>query len=249
MISREYETDLRLKEYINCYWYYNIQPDTEKHFDILPDGNFGLVVTIKNNRIEDSRLCGIWTKTVSIRYTENAEVFGISFSPLAIGGLLKFNIKNLLDGSLYIPLSQFHINEQILLNHLSSPKILTRYLDHRFLKLFSADHPDKRLKKCFDLINDSHGTITVNEISKTVGLSPRQLHRRIHNMMGIGIKEYSKIIRLKESLLNLKNKTAKDHFYYDQSHFIRTLKQYTGFTPKTIDLNNNDRFIQYYYFA
>ena len=79
-------------------------------------------------------------------------------------------------------------------------------------------------------------------------LSPRHLHKLVSKMLGIGIKEYSKIIRLKKSLLDIKDDQSNYSNYYDQSHFIRELKQYTGLTPQKMDLKNNDRFIQYYYF-
>ena len=249
MISRECKPDPNLSAYISSYWYYSIYPDAEKHFDILPDGYFDLVITKKENRIEDIRLTGIWTKTVSISYTENAEVFGVSFKPAAVDGLLDFNVSEILNDSRETACSDFNLVEKILDSHLGvSFELLVSYLNNRFLALLAKKQPDPRLKKCFELIDNSHGNLTVSEISNTIGLSARQLHKKVNNMIGIGVKDYSKIVRFKFSLQEAKKDQFSRLNYYDQSHHIREIKQYTGLTPKKIDLKNNDRFIQYYYF-
>lgn len=246
---REFEPDLRLKDYIKSYWYFNIRTNTPKPFDILPDGYFDLLVVIKGNQIVNTRLTGIWSKSISISYSENTEVFGIRFKPLSIGGLFKFNIKESLDNAQNVPLKDFDLNGQMLLDGLNGfPEFLVKYLDKQFLRLIPQNMSDKRLKKCFELIDNSVGNITVDHISATIGLSPRQLHRLVNNMIGIGIKDYSKIVRFKKSLRDVKNNKTDYFHYYDQSHYIRDIKQFTGLTPEKLNLNNNDRFIQYYDF-
>lgn len=246
---REFRPDLRLKDYIKSYWYFSIQTDTRKPFDILPDGCFDLLIVIKANRIVDAKLTGIWSKSISISYSENTEVFGIRFKPLSIGVLFDFSVKGLLDNSQHINLKDFELNEQIVLDSLDGfPEFLVNYLDMLFLKHMSLNSPDRRLIKCFELVDRSVGNISVDNISATIGLSPRQLHRLVSNMIGIGIKDYSKIIRFKKSLCDVKNNKSDYFHYYDQSHFIREVKQYTGLTPEKLDFKNNDRFIQYFDF-
>jgi AraC-like DNA-binding protein len=246
---REFEPDLRLKDYIKAYWYFNIRTNSIKPFDILPDGYFDLMVIVKENRIVATRLTGIWSKSVSISYSENTEVFGIRFKPLSIGGLFKFNIRESLDNAQNVELKDFDLNGQIILDGLNGfPEFLVNYLDKQFLKLIFPNTSDKRLKRCFELIDTSVGNIKVDEISQTIGLSPRQLHRLVSNMIGIGIKDYSKIVRFKKSLRDVKNHKSDYFHYYDQSHYIREIKQFTGFTPEKLDFKNNDRFIQYYDF-
>lgn len=249
IIYREFEPDLRLKDYIKSYWYFGIRTNEQKAFDILPDGYFDLLLVIKANRIVSTKLTGIWSKSISISYAENTEVFGIRFKPLSIGGLFDFNIKDSLDNSQNITLKDFNLNEQTVLDGLNGfPDFLVNYLDKQFIKLVSLKKPDGRLKKCFELIDLSVGNITVDNISTTIGLSSRQLYRLVSNMIGIGIKDYSKIVRFKKSLRDVKINKSNYFHYYDQSHYIREIKQFTGLTPEKLNLNNNDRFIQYYDF-
>ncbi len=249
MIVRKFEASPSLSDYIKCYWYYHIQPAAVKHFDILPDGHFDLVITVKQDRVEESRLTGIWTKPVSISYEEDTEVFGISFNPIAVGGLLPFNIAALLDDSELTDLARFHIEEQAFIDCFHQPLSLVNYLNQQLSELQSPQGPDERLKKCFDLIDQSDGRISVNEISTEIGLGSRQLHKVITGMIGIGVKEYAKITRFKRSLVQIKKSHLNYHHYYDQSHFIREVKQYAGKTPQKMDLQDDDRFIQYYYFS
>jgi AraC-like DNA-binding protein len=246
---REFEPDLRLRDYIKSYWYFSIKTNSKKTFDILPDGYFDLLIVFKNNRVVDSRLTGIWSKTVSISYSENTEVLGIRFKPLSIGGLFQFNIKDSLNDYLNVSIIDFDLNSQILIDNLIGfHEFLVNYLDQNFLKLIQHNKSDKRLKKCFDIIDNSIGNTSVDKISKTIGLSSRQLHRLVCNMIGIGVKDYSKIVRFKKSMKDVQHNKSDYFHYYDQSHFIREVKQFTGFTPEKLNLKDNDRFIQYYNF-
>ena len=106
---REFEPDFRLKDFIKSYWYFNIRTNSIKPFDILPDGYFDLLVVIKENRIVSTRLTGIWSKSITISYSENTEVFGIRFKPISICGLFKFTIKESLDNSQNVTLKDFDL--------------------------------------------------------------------------------------------------------------------------------------------
>lgn len=249
IVYREFEPDLRLKDYIKSYWYFSIQTNTLKTFDILPDGYFDLLVVIKENRIVNTLLTGIWSKSISINYSENTEVFGIRFKPLSIGGLFKFNVSDFVDGHQSIILDDLNMSEQVFMDSMNGLSgFLANYLNKHFLRLALQNSTDQRLRKCFDLIDNSVGNVKVDEISSIIGISSRQLRRMVGNMIGIGIKDYSKIVRFKKSLRNVKNNKSDYCHYYDQSHYIREIKQFTGVTPEKLDLKNNDRFIQYYNF-
>ncbi|MDW3194514.1 MAG: DUF6597 domain-containing transcriptional factor [Cytophagales bacterium] len=248
MITQKFEASPALSRYIKCYWYYHVKPKAIKLFEVLPDGHFDLVLMIKAGKILDTRLTGIWTKSASISYDEEMEVLGVCFNPIAAGGLLPLSIKSLLDDSESNTLNNFNLNEQLIIGYLSQPQLLVHYLNLQFEKFLANNFVDLRVKKCFELVDDSDGKITVKEISEIVGLSPRQIHRLVTNMIGIGIKEYAQITRFKRSLVEVKKSHSNYYHYYDQSHFIREVKKYAGFQPQKMDLRNDDRFIQYYYF-
>ncbi|WP_439183358.1 DUF6597 domain-containing transcriptional factor [Carboxylicivirga taeanensis] len=246
---REFEPDERLKDFIKCYWYFSIRTKCLKPFDILPDGYFDLLIVMRGNQIVDTLLTGIWSKSISISYTENTEVFGIRFKPIAIGGLFQFSIKDTIDHYQHMTLKDLGVNEQMVVDGLNGfPEYLVHYLNQQLLRLIPDNNIDKRLKKCFELVEASGGNKPVDAIAQTIGLSARQLHRLVSRMLGMGIKDYSKIVRFKKCLHMVKSNQTDYVHYYDQSHFIREIKHFTGLTPAQLNLKQNDRFIQYYDF-
>ncbi|SMD38395.1 Helix-turn-helix domain-containing protein [Reichenbachiella faecimaris] len=95
------------------------------------------------------------------------------------------------------------------------------------------------VKSTVDLIIDSKGQLSVGAVSQQVDISRRQLERNFSSTIGLSPKQLSKTIRLQailKKLLNQKGKKltalAYDGKYYDQAHFIKDFKEFTGITPK-----------------
>lgn len=106
--------------------------------------------------------------------------------------------------------------------------------------------PDFRMENCFRIIAARKGNIFVEELAYTIGLSPRQLHRKMTGMFGIGVKDYCRILRFKDAMEIIKPQRIGWKNYYDQPHFIKEIKHFTGYTPTKLNLPKNDRFLQYY---
>ncbi|MFA8300746.1 MAG: DUF6597 domain-containing transcriptional factor [Hyphomicrobiales bacterium] len=244
---QEFLSDQRLKDYIQCYWYFRIDTKQVKHFDILPDACFDLLIILKGGQIIDSGLTGIWSKSATVTYDENTEVFGIRFTPLATRGLFQFNVKEFLDIRTDLDLRELKINPDELLNTLYGfPEFIVNHLDQHFLRMLDKRNVDQRLLNSFKLIDASIGNLSVETVANEVGLSCRQLYRLVNNMIGIGIKEYSKMVKFRHSIQNYHLNKSFYSNYYDQSHFIRDVKYFTGKTPEQLNILNNDRFVQYY---
>lgn len=77
----------------------------------------------------------------------------------------------------------------------------------------------------------------IGHIASTHGITTRYLHKLIHQHTGLSPKSFNKISRFQHSLrLITKNEQpftsiAYDCGYFDQSHFIRDFKSFTGVTP------------------
>ncbi|MFK8044860.1 MAG: helix-turn-helix domain-containing protein [Crocinitomicaceae bacterium] len=76
-------------------------------------------------------------------------------------------------------------------------------------------------------------------MSQQNNISRRQLARKFSSDVGISPKQLSKTIRLQATLKilldgNITNLTelAYENEYYDQAHFIKEFKAFTGLTPK-----------------
>lgn len=90
-----------------------------------------------------------------------------------------------------------------------------------------------------ETILTANGQLTVDELSKQGNTNRRQLVRKFSTAIGLSPKQLSKTIRLQTALkiLLTKKVTILTHLayeteFYDQAHFIKDFKEFTGLTPK-----------------
>jgi AraC-like DNA-binding protein len=117
----------------------------------------------------------------------------------------------------------------------------------RFLleRLISAESIDKIAKECSELMLELNGQLSVNELSDQLKINRRRLERRFTSAIGLSPKQLSKIIRVQATLKMIANNQftsltaiAYEGNYYDQAHFIKDFKEFTGVSPKQFYVNN-----------
>src|SRR5690606_6368498 len=98
---------------------------------------------------------------------------------------------------------------------------------------------DNIVKTTIDALLLSKGSKSISNILKTDPSKRRQLERKFMKQIGISPKQLGKAIRLQatlQMLLTQESKTFTDIGYesdfYDQAHFIKDFKEFTGITPK-----------------
>ena len=83
----------------------------------------------------------------------------------------------------------------------------------------------------------SHSFQSVDELARQVYYSPRQLNRVVHQLFGFSAEELTVYKKFIESVKLIHNENssltsiAYEAGFYDQAHFCRVFKSYTGFTP------------------
>ena len=79
----------------------------------------------------------------------------------------------------------------------------------------------------------------LGNVASRYGITPRYLHKLIHQHTGLSPVFFNKIVRFQRSLKLIgKNdlsftSVAYSSGYFDQSHFIRDFKSFTGLTPSS----------------
>lgn len=108
-----------------------------------------------------------------------------------------------------------------------------------FKKLANTKTIDKIVKSTVETILTANGQFSVDVLSKQNNTNRRQLSRKFSSDIGISPKQLSKTIRLQNTLKSLLTEEvssltnlAYDNEYYDQAHFIKEFKEFTGLTPK-----------------
>ncbi len=99
-----------------------------------------------------------------------------------------------------------------------------------------------------NFISSLHGLASIKQLEKKTGYSKRYLDLLFKNHLGISPKTYSTIIRFQHFYKILGDDGTSEiikmqsalELYYDQSHFIKEFKRYTGYSPKQYSKLNND---------
>ena len=166
-------------------------------------------------------------------------MFAIKFQPWAIKSLFQWDMSPLTDlvipiqGSLLeqvYPIKLIAIGESPFEEKIAEIRAyLLSFLNH------SINVPSG--KKAVQLILNSKGEISLSSIRKKVGMSERSLERYFKAYIGLSPKFYSRVIRFahifslaQEQQLNWTDITYLKG-YYDQSHFIKNFKEFTGEEP------------------
>lgn len=96
-------------------------------------------------------------------------------------------------------------------------------------------------------IASSHGLASIKQLERKTGYTKRYIDLLFKDHLGISPKTYATIVRFQHFYKNLANaeafKSDRHSFlelYYDQSHFIKEFKRYTGITPMQYSNMNND---------
>jgi len=107
------------------------------------------------------------------------------------------------------------------------------------LKVLQSQHAS-RLKRINDLFSRSdYSLFSVNKLCTESGLSARQLRRLSLDWLGMNTETfilYNKYLCALQLLHNSEKSLSQiglESGYYDQPHFIREFKAFTGITPKT----------------
>ncbi|WPO77185.1 DUF6597 domain-containing transcriptional factor [Flavobacterium sp. KACC 22761] len=229
-----------LTNFVQCFWYYETT-DLEVEHTILPDGYFDLIAKFENDVLATLKLTGIWTKPKDILIPKNTKFFAIRFKLLALEYLFQKEIKSILDTALNLPFhfwnfDTYKSDEFEKFVHETSARLETslKYLneiDSRKLRLFEIVYQQK--------------TKSVSELSGQIFWNSRQINRYFSSQFGIPLKEFLKIVRCNASYEEISNgNISLQADFFDQAHFIKEIKKYTGVTPKELSKNKNDRFLQ-----
>jgi methylphosphotriester-DNA--protein-cysteine methyltransferase len=231
--------------------YFAISEMTEEHtYKVLPDdglvmgfqykGRLSLLQESGELRLNFSGLSGLhdtWrmfknaahTGTVLVYFKEGAaafffqqpmhELFGQS---LSLDLLMRDSELQLLQERLaeaVTDVSRVQIMEQLLISRIQ-PK-----------------DPDPLVTGALSVINQHHGTLKIRDLLKQLHVSQSSLEKRFRQVVGTSPKKYAGIVRLKHVIehydptLSL-TATAYDAGFYDQAHFIKEFKAFTGEAPE-----------------
>lgn len=97
--------------------------------------------------------------------------------------------------------------------------------------------PDKLVLAALALIHKSKGNIRIKELTEQLLISQSPLEKRFRQAVGTSPKKFTSIVRLKNVIQQYDNVNSLTELgfeagFYDQAHFIKEFKIFTGDTPE-----------------
>jgi AraC-like DNA-binding protein len=244
-----------LKSLVKCYWTLEVAADSNSEKQrIVPDGciemAFILGDDIKRFTSEDefilqprAMVLGQTTEPFYIQPTGYVNTFAVRFYPYGFANFVSTPLKNLANKETPIEYLFGETPSKELERKIVRASDTERRMEivEGFLlsKLNEQATLDNVVNTTIDTLLSTNGSSSINTIVKDDLSKRRQLERKFLKQIGISPKQLGKVIRLQAALKMLLSKQtetltriAYEHEYYDQAHFIKDFKEFTGTNPK-----------------
>lgn len=245
-----------LKRYIRYFWKLKNDNSEEasKTLGPLPDGCPGIIfqhssegalVGPTDTYLPEIFLYGQTIKPIEFYLRGKFQTLGICFYPHAINHIFGFTASELTDNCLDLSLVANGLKEQLL----NSPsvthqiEVLSSHLHNQVNKKDASI--DRVTEYALTRIVKSKGNLSLKGLQTELQLSERGFQRKFDAQVGISPKLFARVCRFQASLTQLKSNNyenlsdiAFDNGYTDQSHFIRSFKEFTGFSPFQFQKHN-----------
>lgn len=238
----------KLKDYIKCYIV--SENDMESEYKIFPSS--GLVIGFQykgrlstiNNRTE-SKLAsaGITGISDSYKVFKNSNDIGtilVCFTEIGFTHFAShpanelFNLSLSLD-DVFDKSSVNDVKEKLGIS--TTDKQRVKIVEQFLLSKLKDIQTDRLIVEAVKLIYQSRGNIKIKELNEKLSISQSSFEKRFRKIVGTTPKKFSSIIRFStvlESLKETKSLTeiCYENNFFDQAHFIKDFKQFTGVTPE-----------------
>lgn len=209
---------------------------------VLPDGYFDLLFQWIGDQLVNVCLTGTWTIPVDVSFTKHTRYFGVRFKLIASEYIFRNSIERIVDTSTDLPLDYWNTEPHVFdsfegFSEIMSQIILKYLPDYKEI--------DRRKFRLIQTLYEQNGDIAVSELAVQIGWSSRQINRWFNSQFGLSLKTFANILKCHAAYRHIaQGQFQPDKTYYDQAHFIKEVKRYTGTTPKELHKNKNDRFLQ-----
>lgn len=255
MYYKEIQPVKALQPYVKCFWVLeNAKPVKDLPLEkVLPDACPELIIhygdrfrikteTGKIQTQPRSFVFGPLTRYIEIGPTGASGMIAARFYPGGLSAFLDISVKTI--ANQYIPLpSCFGSRANMLEKEVCTANTLKErktFLENFLLALLSQQNPEPLLPvELLHNIISKEEPVKIKQLSDTLHIGRRHLERRFNREIGMTPKMLLKIVRFQNVFKIIHQKKVKsltsltyEAGYFDQSHFHRDFKAFSGLTPK-----------------
>lgn len=256
---------LQLRKYIKEMWVFEISgqiPETDLRL-MVPNGLIRMIVPFRNNfsmtnktgdfKTKDNQiyLIGVCDIPAFINSVNNnpSGMIGVEFYPRGAYRFFNMRQREIKNSTLSLDDLLGQTVKEVEERMTNTPSIEQKVvLFQEFLfALFTKQESDPIFDFCVNKIISSTGSISIKQLEKETGYSSRWLNIKFDEKLGINPKNFCSIIRFHyhyEALLKKPEsvflKKGFYNHYYDQAHFIKDFKRFSGLTPIQLEQAVNE---------
>lgn len=236
-----------LDDFVHMYWRHRYPSKKPSTVTVLPDSYFKIIIIQQKGKIVAYFMTGLWSQEMEFTVPPESTLYGIKLKILAPEFLLQHEIASLFCS--HQDLSPDYLNMRDL-DFWDLDSFAEQFGSILSLRISENQHRVSAKKlQLSQLLYSINGNISVEEVSKQIIWSNRQINRYLNKYLGISLKAYLNIQKCYSSYFHIREGDFyPENDYYDQAHFIKEIKKHTSKTPSELYENKNDRFIQLRFF-
>jgi AraC-like DNA-binding protein len=244
-----------LSDSVELFWYYDRYAQRHARERILPTGDVRLIIKLGEDVLttyDDDGLRPMGTYRGPLVWGPHSEHSIIGTPPLAScmgvnftpgGATAFFGATAGEPAGLKIPLDDLwgraagELYERLL--EAKSPGVRFRILERILLdRVVAAPERHPAVRYAIDAFQAASGNRTIGEVSEETGLSPRRFIELFRAQVGLTPKLYCRVRRFQAALALIERRAQPNWVdlacrcgYFDQAHFIRDFRAFSGLSP------------------
>lgn len=202
-------------------------------------GQVGYVSDDREELLPTSTISGLRKSVRLIHYLQDSATIVVQFKEIGARAFFNEPLYELFEKSIsldaFIKRNTIEIIEEQLAeaqNNIQRIAIIEQFL----LSRLDSHTPDRLISTAVEIIHSTKGAIKIKELADTLCISNDAFEKRFRKIIGTSPKQFSSIIRM-ETIVRQKQQAeslagiAFNAGYYDQPHFNKDFKLFTGQTP------------------
>jgi AraC-like DNA-binding protein len=252
VIYLEHRPALPLTNFVDRIWYCRAPDLPHARERVLPTGRMQILFNLASDALIDccaqsgkeigklspSVLAGPRSRYEIIDSRDLQELIGILFHPNGVAPLLREDARAFFER--FIPLADVHSGTNPLhrLRELPDPVEKLKAVEQWLLSLMGNSIVSRRplVVEGVKLLRQH----SVRQVASTLGVSERRLNQLFHTEVGLSPKQWARIARFQRAIRLLHagqtlhwDQLALECGFYDQPHFCREFKAFSGIDPST----------------